>query len=111
MRTAGKRARQAALRRLGRDVARDRQLYLLILPAVLAVFFFNYVPIYGLQIAFRDFKPSRGIWGSPWVGLKYFERFVKSPNLWTYVRNTLSLSIWGVPVSYTHLTLPTTERV
>ena len=100
MTAAGKSRRREAVRRLGRDVVRDRQLYLLILPAVLVVFFFNYVPIYGLQIAFRDFKPSRGIWGSPWVGLKYFERFVKSPNMWTYVRNTLSLSIWGVLIAF-----------
>lgn len=100
MTAAGKSRRREAVRRLGRDVMRDRQLYLLILPAVLVVFFFNYVPIYGLQIAFRDFKPSRGIWGSPWVGLKYFERFVKSPNMWTYVRNTLSLSIWGVLIAF-----------
>lgn len=88
------------LRRVMRDIARDRQLYLLVLPAVLIVFFFNYVPIYGLQIAFRDFKPTRGIWGSQWVGFKYFTRFLKSPNMLIYVRNTLSLSIWGVVIAF-----------
>lgn len=97
---AGQKKRRTAIRKLGRDVARDRQLYILVLPAVLIVFFFHYVPIYGLQIAFRDFKPSRGIWDSPWVGLKYFERFVQSPNMWVYVRNTLSLSIWGVFIAF-----------
>lgn len=91
---------QRKLRRIGHDIARDRQLYVLILPAVLVVLFFHYVPIYGLQIAFRDFKPTRGIWNSKWVGLKHFSRFLQSPNTWIYVRNTLSLSIWGVLIAF-----------
>ena len=94
------RPKRSAMRRFWHDVTRDRQLYVLILPAFLIVLFFNYVLIYGLQIAFRDFKPSRGIWGSSWVGLKYFARFLKSPNTWNYVRNTLSLSIWGVLIAF-----------
>ena len=94
------RPKRSAMRRFWHDVTRDRQLYVLILPAFLIVLFFNYGPIYGLQIAFRDFKPSRGIWGSSWVGLKYFARFLKSPNTWNYVRNTLSLSIWGVLIAF-----------
>lgn len=93
--TAGER-----LRKFGRDVLRDRQLYLFLLPAVLLIFFFNYMPIYGLQIAFRDFKPSRGIWESNWVGMKWFLRFFKSPNMWVYVRNTLSLSVLGVLIAF-----------
>ena len=94
------RPKRSAMRRCWHDVTRDRQLYVLILPALLIVLFFNYVPIYGLQIAFRDFKPSRGIWGSNWVGLKHFARFLKSPNTWKYVRNTLSLSILGVLIAF-----------
>ena len=94
------RPKRSAMRRFWHDVTRDRQLYVLILPALLIVLFFNYVPIYGLQIAFRDFKPSRGIWGSNWVGLKHFARFLKSPNTWKYVRNTLSLSILGVLIAF-----------
>lgn len=95
-----RRQSQGGIRRIMREIVRDRQLYLLILPAVLIVFFFNYVPIYGLQIAFREFKPTRGIWGSPWVGLKHFRRFLSSPNMWLYVRNTLSLSVWGVLIAF-----------
>lgn len=86
--------------KLRRDMKRDWQLYLFLLPAVLIIFFFNYVPIYGLQIAFRDFKPSRGIWGSAWVGFKWFQRFLKSPNMLVYVRNTLSLSVLGVLIAF-----------
>lgn len=91
---------QGGLKKVIREIIRDRQLYLLILPALLIVFCFSYVPIYGLQIAFRDFKPTRGIWGSSWVGLKHFSRFLNSPNMLIYVRNTLSLSIWGVLIAF-----------
>lgn len=83
-----------------RGIAKCWQLYLLLLPAVLVVFFINYVPIYGLQIAFRDFKPSRGILESAWVGTKHFQRFFSSPNMLTYVFNTLNLSIWGVVIAF-----------
>lgn len=67
---------------------------------MLVIFFFNYVPMYGLQIAFRDFKPSKGIWDSKWVGWKHFERFLSSPNIWIYVKNTLSLSILGLLIAF-----------
>ena len=50
------------------------QLYLLVLPAVVYIFVFNYMPMYGVQIAFRDYKAVNGIFGSEWVGLKYFKR-------------------------------------
>ena len=103
--TAGER-----LRKFGRDVLRDRQLYLFLLPAVLLIFFFNYMPIYGLQIAFRDFKPSRGIWESNWVGMKWFLRFFKSPNMWVYVRNTLSLSVLGVLIAAMQWALSKTKK-
>ena len=46
--------------------------YLLLLPALIYLLIFNYGPMYGLQIAFKDYRVSKGIWGSEWVGLKYF---------------------------------------
>ena len=77
-------------------------LYVFLIPAVLDVLIFKYLPMYGLQIGFRDFKIRKGIWGSDWVGLKYFIKFVKSPNFWPLLKNTLSISlnslIWGFPV-------------
>lgn len=76
--------------------------YLLILPAFVEILVFRYFPMYGAQIAFRRFKASRGIWGSEWVGLKYFIQFVELPNFWTLLRNTFLLSfyslIFGFPV-------------
>ena len=77
-------------------------LYLFLLPAVADVLIFHYFPMYGLQIAFRDYKIRKGIWGSNWVGLQYFIKFVNSPNFWPLLRNTLSISslslLFGFPV-------------
>lgn len=60
---------------LGQRVAENWQLYALLLIPVVLTFVYKYIPMYGIQIAFRDFKASRGIWGSEWVGLEWFERF------------------------------------
>lgn len=72
------------------------QLYLIIIPAIVAVFIFHYVPIYGVQIAFRDYRASKGIWGSNWVGLKHFIKFVNYPNFWTIIKNTLSVTLYSL---------------
>ena len=72
------------------------QLYLLILPAVAAIFIFHYIPIYGVQIAFKNFRPSRGIWGSEWVGLKHFIRFLSYPDFWTIMWNTVSIGLYSL---------------
>lgn len=72
------------------------QLYLLILPALVYVLVFSYVPMYGVQIAFKDFRPSVGIWGSKWTGLKHFIRFATYPDFWKIVNNTLSISLYSL---------------
>ena len=72
------------------------QLYLIIIPAIVAVFIFHYVPIYGVQIAFRDYRASKGIWGSNWVGLKHFIKFVNYPNFWKIIKNTLSVTLYSL---------------
>jgi putative aldouronate transport system permease protein len=74
----------------------DWQLYLLILPAVLYVFIFHYVPMYGVQIAFKDFSTRLGIWDSPWVGFKHFIRFITYPNFGKIVWNTLSITLYNL---------------
>ncbi|MCL2527130.1 MAG: ABC transporter permease subunit [Defluviitaleaceae bacterium] len=70
------------------------QLYILILPALIYVAIFNYGPMYGVQIAFRDFRPTLGIWGSEWVGLAHFRRFVTFPDFWPLLRNTLRITLY-----------------
>lgn len=76
------------------------QLYLLLIPAVVYVLIFSYGPMYGIIIAFKDYKPKLGYWGSEWVGLEHFIRFLQYPDFWKLIRNTLSISI------YTLLTFP-----
>lgn len=73
-----------------------RQLYVMILPAVVAVFIFHYIPIYGVQIAFRNFRSSLGIWGSPWVGLEHFKRFVQMPFFGRIMKNTIVISLYSL---------------
>ena len=72
------------------------ELYLFILPAVLLIFCFSYIPMYGVQIAFRNYTPSRGIWGSPWVGLEQFFRFFRTYQASIVITNTFYLSLYGL---------------
>ncbi len=81
------------------------QLLVLLAPAVIYIFIFNYLPIYGVQIAFRNFKTSRGIWDSEWVGLKHFLKFFSLPTFWVMLKNTLvitlySLALFPLPVIF-----------
>lgn len=78
----------------------DGSLYVFCLPGVILTFIFSYIPMYGVQIAFRNFNGKQGIWGSPWVGLRYFERFIKSPFFGQTISNTLILSLYGLLVSF-----------
>lgn len=76
------------------------QIYLLLLPAVIYVFVYHYIPMYGIQIAFRDFSPSAGILNSPWVGLEYFERFFHSYRFVQLLKNTLIISLTYLILSF-----------
>ncbi len=70
----------------------DRYLYLLILPGIAATILFAYVPMYGIQIAFKDYKIAEGIWGSKWVGLYNFRILFQSPDFARVMKNTLIIS-------------------
>jgi len=72
------------------------QLYLLMLPGIIVTFIFSYIPMYGVQIAFKNFRPSRGIWGSEWVGLDHFVRFIKYTGFWPMLRNILSITLYNL---------------
>ena len=71
------------------------QLYLLILPAVVYLLLFCYAPMYGVQIAFKDYRAGLGIWGSQWVGLKHFIAFVNYPNFKQIMMNTVRISVYS----------------
>ena len=74
---------------------RQRYLILMTIPAVIAIFLFNYLPMYGVLIAFKSYKPAFGIWGSKWVGLKHFRMFFESVYAWRIIRNTLYISLYS----------------
>ena len=79
------------------------ELYIIFIgPALLLTIIFRYLPMGGILIAFQKFNPIRGIVGSEWVGFKFFERFLSSPDFIRYLSNTLKLSayglVWGFPV-------------
>ena len=94
----GKRGAEAWLRQLGRDMRRDRMLYLMILAPLAFLLVFSYAPMYGVQIAFRDYNIIKGIWDSPWVGLKHIRKFFSSYMFWRLMKNTLALSAYSLAV-------------
>ena len=76
-----------------RSLRKYWDLYLILIPVVAYFVLFKFLPMYGLQIAFRDYKPRRGFWGSDWVGLKHFIRFFSTYTCWQIISNTLLLSL------------------
>lgn len=79
---------------------RDYQLWLMILPAIICVAIFNYIPIYGIQLAFREYDFTAGITGGEWAGLKYFIQFINSHMFSNLLRNTLVISITTIVVGF-----------
>lgn len=87
--------------KLGKDLLRNKWLYLMILPVVVYYVMFHYVPMYGAIIAFKQYIPSKGILGSEWVGFKHFEEFFSSIYFLRVIKNTIILSftnlLFGFP--------------
>ena len=81
-------------------IAKDYQLYLLVLPALIWYVLFAYVPMYGVQIAFKDYSGALGILGSPWVGIKHFRSFFRSYYAWTLIKNTVVLSLYSMAAGF-----------
>ncbi|MFD1956655.1 ABC transporter permease [Paenibacillus thailandensis] len=79
-----------------RDLLRDKWLYVMLLPGVIYFIVFKYVPMYGLAMAFQDFKPHLGIMHSPWVGFKHFERLFSEAGFWILFRNTALLAVYNL---------------
>lgn len=88
----GKEAVCAPRARLGREMWQARYLYLLLLPSVFMIGLFCYGPLYGLLLAFKEYKPRLGILGSPWVGFDVFEKVVTEPHFWQVFWNTVKIS-------------------
>lgn len=81
---------------LSKRIKKHWQLYLVLLVPLAFVICFSYIPMYGIQIAFKDFMANKGILGSDWVGLKHFEAFFSSYNFRRLLGNTLGISIYSL---------------
>ena len=78
---------------LGRRILRCAPLYMLLLPAIVYFILIKYVPIAGNVLAFKNYSYRKGIWGSPWVGLKYFRTFFTSYDCWRLIGNTFRIGM------------------
>ena len=85
---------------LRRRISRNWGLYLLLLPAVVILLLFTYQPMVGIVIAFKDFTPAKGIFESPWAGMKYFQEYFNSYQFWPTIKNTLVISLYTILVTF-----------
>jgi len=83
-----------------RNIKRNIEMYFIVFPTLLYFVIFCYGPMYGVQIAFKDFLPSKGILGSEWVGFKHFVKFFNGPYFWVLIRNTFIISIYSIAVGF-----------
>lgn len=84
----------------GQKILKQWQLWVLMLPAIATVIIFSYGPMYGIQLAFKDYWPIRGIAGSPWVGFAHFERFFQSFQFERLMVNTIALSMLSLLIGF-----------
>ncbi len=78
---------------VARRISKYKMLYVMLLPAVVFLIIFNYIPMYGATIAFKDFWMTKGILGSPWVGFEHFERLFATDKFWQVFRNTIEINL------------------
>ncbi|MDD9268211.1 ABC transporter permease [Paenibacillus sp. GCM10023248] len=83
-----------------RMVKKNWQLYLIILPSLIYLIIFKYVPMAGVQIAFKNYMVTKGIWGSDWIGFKHFIDFFRLPIFWRVIKNTALLSAYSLLVGF-----------
>jgi putative aldouronate transport system permease protein len=86
--------------KLLRKIISKYDLYLMLLIPIVWYIVFHYIPIYGVQIAFKNFVPTKGIVGSPWVGFKHFYRFFSSYYFWRLIKNTIGTSLYSLIIGF-----------
>ena len=72
---------------------RELPLHILIIPGVILVFIFHYIPMFGIMMAFQKFVPAKGFWNSDWVGLDNFRYIFNMPNIWNVMWNTVYIAV------------------
>ncbi|WP_257351510.1 ABC transporter permease [Pseudalkalibacillus decolorationis] len=86
--------RETRFHKIKKRFLKSWQLYVFLLPALLYFIIYHYVPMYGVQIAFKDYFVTQGVWGSPWVGFDHFLRFFDSYYFWRLLINTLLINLY-----------------
>lgn len=88
--------RAARWKKIKKEFKRDWQLHICMAFPIIYLIIFDFIPMYGVQIAFRDFRPLKGITGSDWVGLQWFNQFLSNHNFGVIFKNTLLLSLYSM---------------
>ncbi|AIQ68110.1 ABC transporter permease [Paenibacillus graminis] len=81
-------------------ILKQWDLQLMVVPALLFILVFSYIPMYGVLMAFQDYNLFKGFTGSPWVGFKHFEMFFHAPEFWTVMRNTIVISLLKLLIGF-----------
>ena len=100
MNKVNKRNKQGFWQRFITDFRRNWLLWLMFLPVIVYYVIFCYTPMYGIVLAFKDYKIKKGILGSPWIGFRYFERFFSAYNFDTLLKNTIGISVYSLVVGF-----------
>ena len=85
---------------LMKSFRKNWDLYLMITPVIAYFIIFDYIPMYGVQIAFKNFLASKGIWGSDWIGFLHFDRFFNSYYFWRLIKNTVGINVYELLVAF-----------
>jgi putative aldouronate transport system permease protein len=83
-----------------KEIYKHRVLYLFLLPCIVSYFIFSYLPMGGLVLAFKEFRFDMGIFQSPWVGFRFFERYFNYHKAWLLIRNTLALGFLKIVLEF-----------
>lgn len=92
--------KKGALSKIKLDFKKNYELYIIILPVLAFYILFHYKPMYGALIAFQNYTPLKGIWGSEWVGLDNFKEFFSNIYFWRLIKNTITISISSIIIGF-----------
>jgi putative aldouronate transport system permease protein len=98
--SGGAARKESVCRKIRRELSVNRYLYIMAVPVILYYVIFHYLPMYGAQIAFKEFDIGKGIWNSPWVGFRHFTEFVGGMYFWRLMRNTFLISFYQLLFSF-----------
>lgn len=98
--TAAVPRQKTKMQKLWKDILSDKYLYFMIIPGIIVVFIFSYMPMYGLQLAFKQYTPRLGIEASPWVGFAHFEKLFSLPDSQYVIWNTIKISFMNMLIGF-----------